>query len=59
MNVAQLLDFKGHDVATISQGRSVSDAVSLMRERGIGARHFDALDSRSTRMPTSDAEIKD
>ena len=37
MNVAQLLDFKGHDVATISQGRSVSDAVSLMRERGIGA----------------------
>ena len=37
MNVAQLLDFKGHDVATISQGRSVSDAVSMMRERGIGA----------------------
>ena len=37
MNVAQLLDFKGHDVATISQGRSVADAVGMMRERGIGA----------------------
>ena len=37
MNVAQLLDFKGHDVATISQGRSVADAVGMMRKRGIGA----------------------
>lgn len=37
MNVAQLLDFKGHDVATISQERSVADAVGMMRERGIGA----------------------
>ena len=37
MNVAQLLDFKGHDVAVISQGRSVADAVGMMRERGIGA----------------------
>ena len=37
MNVAQLLDFKGHEVATISQERSIADAVALMRERGIGA----------------------
>ena len=37
MNVAQLLDYKGHDVATISQERSVADAVGMMRERGIGA----------------------
>ena len=37
MNVTQLLDFKGHDVATISHRRSVADAVSVMRERGIGA----------------------
>ena len=37
MNVAQLLDFKGHDVATISQGRSVADDVGMMRVRGIGA----------------------
>ena len=37
MNVAQLLDFKGHDVATINQRRSVADAVGMMRERGIGA----------------------
>ena len=37
MNVAQLLDFKGHDVATISQERAVSDAVIMMRERGVGA----------------------
>ena len=37
MNVAQLLDFKGRDVATISQERSVADAVGMMRERGIGA----------------------
>lgn len=37
MNVAQLLDYKGHDVATISQERSIADAVGMMRERGIGA----------------------
>jgi CBS domain-containing protein len=37
MNVAQLLDFKGHEVATINQGRSVADAVGMMKERGIGA----------------------
>jgi CBS domain-containing protein len=37
MNVAQLLDFKGHEVATISQERAVGDAVAMMRERGVGA----------------------
>ena len=37
MNVAQLLDFKGHEVASINQSRSIADAVGLMKERGIGA----------------------
>jgi CBS domain-containing protein len=37
MKVSQLLATKGDDVATISQERSVSDAVALLKERGIGA----------------------
>jgi CBS domain-containing protein len=37
MKVSNLLATKGHDVATISQERSVRDAVALLKERGIGA----------------------
>jgi CBS domain-containing protein len=37
MKVRDLLAAKGHDVATISQERSVSDAVALLKERRIGA----------------------
>ncbi|MGC2485151.1 MAG: CBS domain-containing protein [Acidimicrobiales bacterium] len=37
MKVSQLLATKGHDVATISQERSVKDAIALLKERGIGA----------------------
>jgi CBS domain-containing protein len=37
MRVSQLLATKGHEVATISQERSVSDAIALLKERGIGA----------------------
>ena len=37
MRVSHLLVNKGHDVATISQGRSVAEAVALLKERGIGA----------------------
>ena len=37
MQVKDLLARKGRDVATISQERTVSDALSLLRERGIGA----------------------
>lgn len=37
MKVSHLLDTKGREVATISQERSVSDAVALLKERGIGA----------------------
>ncbi|HVA70340.1 MAG TPA: CBS domain-containing protein [Acidimicrobiales bacterium] len=37
MRVSQLLATKGHDVATISQERSVTDALALLKERGIGA----------------------
>ncbi len=37
MRVSQLLASKGHDVATISQERSVTDALALLKERGIGA----------------------
>jgi CBS domain-containing protein len=37
MKVSNLLATKGHDVATISQERSVTDAVALLKERGIGA----------------------
>ncbi len=35
--VREILDAKGSDVATISRERTVSDALALMRERGIGA----------------------
>lgn len=37
MRVSNLLTVKGHDVATISQERSISDALALLKERGIGA----------------------
>lgn len=37
MRVSHLLATKGHDVATISQERSVMDALALLKERGIGA----------------------
>jgi CBS domain-containing protein len=37
MQVKDILSIKGHEVATISQERSVADAVQLLRERGIGA----------------------
>ncbi len=37
MRVSQLLATKGHDVATISQERSVTDALALLKEHGIGA----------------------
>lgn len=37
MNVAALLDFKGHEVTTIHQDRSIAEAVALLREHRIGA----------------------
>lgn len=37
MQVREILEKKGREVATISQVRTVSDAVALLRERGIGA----------------------
>lgn len=37
MRVSQLLATKGRDVATISGERSVTDAIALLKERGIGA----------------------
>jgi len=37
VQVSNLLANKSHDVATISQERTVSDALSLLKERGIGA----------------------
>src|ERR1700728_1579368 len=37
MKVSNLLKNKGHDVSTISQERSVNDAIALLKERGIGA----------------------
>jgi CBS domain-containing protein len=37
MQVREILDRKGHDVATISQERSVSEGLAMLRERGIGA----------------------
>jgi len=37
MRVSNLLATKGHEVATISQERSVTDALALLKERGIGA----------------------
>ena len=37
MRVSDLLATKGREVATISQERTVNDAVQLLKERGIGA----------------------
>ncbi len=37
MQVSHLLANKGPDVATISQERTVNDALQLLKERGIGA----------------------
>jgi len=37
VNVASLLSVKGRDIATISQERTVADAVALLKERGVGA----------------------
>jgi CBS domain-containing protein len=37
VRVSQVLSVKGHDVATISQERTVADALALLKERGIGA----------------------
>jgi CBS domain-containing protein len=37
IRVADILATKGHDVATISQERTIRDAVEMLRERGIGA----------------------
>jgi CBS domain-containing protein len=37
MRVSKLLATKGHEVATISQDRSVADALVMLKERGIGA----------------------
>jgi CBS domain-containing protein len=37
VRVSNVLTTKGHDVATISQERSVSDALAVLKERGIGA----------------------
>jgi CBS domain-containing protein len=37
MRVSDLLATKGHDVATISKERTVTDAIALLKERAIGA----------------------
>lgn len=37
MNVAEILAYKGSDVATIGPDRSLRDAVGLLAERSIGA----------------------
>ena len=37
MRVSNLLTTKGRDVATISQERTVTDALQVLKERGIGA----------------------
>jgi len=37
VRVSNLLAVKGHDVATISQERSIEDALTILKERGIGA----------------------
>src|ERR1700735_2760270 len=37
MKVSNLLATKGREVSTISQERSVNDAIALLKERGIGA----------------------
>jgi CBS domain-containing protein len=42
--VSQILAGKGREVASISQERSVADAVALLRERRIGALVVTALD---------------
>ncbi len=44
MRVEQILATKGRDVASISQERSVADAVAMLRERRIGALVVTALD---------------
>lgn len=36
MHVAGILDIKGRDVVTVSPGRSLSEAVQLLAEKGIG-----------------------
>ena len=45
MNVSFLLQAKGGDVATISENRSVSDALHSLRERRIGALIVTGLDA--------------
>ncbi len=42
--VSQILAAKGRDVATISQERTVADAVALLRERRIGALVVTSID---------------
>ncbi len=37
MRVSNLLTTKGHEVATISQERNVTDALAMLKERGVGA----------------------
>ena len=37
MQVKEILERKGREVATVSQSRTVADALALLRERGIGA----------------------
>ena len=37
MRVSDLLASKGHDVATISQERNITDALAILKERGVGA----------------------
>jgi CBS domain-containing protein len=37
MKVSHLLETKGNEVSTISQERTVADAIALLKERGIGA----------------------
>ena len=45
MRVSDLLAVKGHDVATISQDRLVTDALAMLGARGIGALVVTSLDS--------------
>ncbi|MDE3064999.1 MAG: CBS domain-containing protein [Acidobacteriota bacterium] len=44
MKVSDLLKVKGRDVATISQERTVTDALAMLRERGVGALVVTGLD---------------
>jgi CBS domain-containing protein len=37
MKVSQLLETKGNEVSTISQERSIADAIAVLKERSIGA----------------------